>query len=94
VVTWYGPRHAGRMSSSILTCLGLDDWIARSRQEYVRRAAEASEDLEGLGALRRDMRRRMLASPLCNGRQFTAGLEAAYRRMWRRWCASPEAGSR
>ena len=37
--------------------------------------------------LRRTLRPRMAASPLTDGAQFTPDLEAAYRQMWRRWCA-------
>jgi predicted O-linked N-acetylglucosamine transferase (SPINDLY family) len=31
----------------------------------------------------------MAASPLCDGPRFARDLEAAYRMMWRRWCAQP-----
>ena len=27
----------------------------------------------------------MMASPLCDGKRFTAALERAYEEMWRRW---------
>jgi putative thioredoxin len=41
--------------------------------------------------LRRTLRPRMAASPLTDGAQFTPGLEAAYRQMWRHWCAGEPA---
>ena len=40
---------------------------------------------EGLrGQLHGSLRDRLLASPLCDGRGFTRGLEEVYRRLWRR----------
>jgi hypothetical protein len=36
---------------------------------------------------RAGLRERLRASPLCDGRGFTGGLEATYRTLWRRWCA-------
>jgi protein O-GlcNAc transferase len=29
----------------------------------------------------------MLASPICDEGRYVADVEAAYRGMWRRWCA-------
>jgi predicted O-linked N-acetylglucosamine transferase (SPINDLY family) len=40
VLTLRDPRHAGRMSASILTCLGLTDLIAETPEEYRQRAVE------------------------------------------------------
>jgi hypothetical protein len=34
VPTLRGTRHAGRMSASILTCLGLTDLVAETPEEY------------------------------------------------------------
>jgi predicted O-linked N-acetylglucosamine transferase (SPINDLY family) len=84
-LTLYGDRHAGRMVSSVLTQLGLPEWIARSPAEFVARAAELAADVGRLAELRIGLRQRMLASLLCDGAEFTRGLEDVYRRLWRRW---------
>jgi predicted O-linked N-acetylglucosamine transferase (SPINDLY family) len=87
VVTWPGDRIASRQTVAFLTELGLTDLAASSADDYVRIAAELAGDPARRAELRRTLRPRMAASPLTDGTQFTPGLEAAYRQMWRRWCA-------
>ncbi len=88
VLTLYGSRHAGRMVSSVLTCLGLTEWVARTPEEFVKRGLEIAGDPGRLVALRSRLRERLESSPLCDGAAFTRRLEEAYRQMWQRWCAS------
>ena len=87
VVTFPQDRIAARQTVAFLTELGLTDLAAESADDYVRIAAGLAADPERRADLRRTLRPRMAASPLTDGAQFTPGLEAAYRRMWRRWCA-------
>jgi predicted O-linked N-acetylglucosamine transferase (SPINDLY family) len=35
--------------------------------------------------LRRTLRERMRASPLCDGRAYAQSVESQYRQMWQRW---------
>ena len=87
IVTWPDDRPASRQTAGFLQLLGLDECVARSRDDYVRIAAGLAADLARLTDLRRQLRPRMAASPLCDGTRFTPTLEAAFREMWRRWCA-------
>lgn len=82
VVTLLGRHHAGRMTASVLTCLGLEELVARTSEEYVRIAASLASDRRRRAELRAGLRQRMLAAPLCEGERFTRGLEAAFERMW------------
>ena len=86
IVTIRGNRHAGRMTASVLTCLGLSDWIAETSQQYLDIAQQFAGDLDRLAELRRTMRARMNGSPMGDGRTWTKNLEDAYRTMWHRWC--------
>jgi predicted O-linked N-acetylglucosamine transferase (SPINDLY family) len=86
VVTLCDDRHAGRMSASILTCVGLDEWITRTGSEYLAVAAKAASSLEHLAAVRAELRDRMRNSSLCDASTFVQRLEAAYRMLWREWC--------
>lgn len=87
VVTLPGPEAQSRQTSSFLHAIGYTDWVATSRDDYIRIAVALAADHRNLDRLRHDLRRCMAASPLCDGAAFTRGLEAAYRSMWRSWCA-------
>jgi protein O-GlcNAc transferase len=86
VVTLRGDRHAGRMVSSVLDCLDMKDCIAGTKEEYLSVARGLSSDVDKLDGLRATLRDRMMKSPLCDGKTFTANLEDAYRTMWREYC--------
>jgi predicted O-linked N-acetylglucosamine transferase (SPINDLY family) len=89
VVTLAGSRSASRSAASILSAVGLDEWIARSGDEYVRLALELARDRAKLAELRASLRMRMAASPVMDEARFVRALEEAYRQMWRRWCGAP-----
>jgi predicted O-linked N-acetylglucosamine transferase (SPINDLY family) len=91
VLTVAGSRPASRSAASVLTTVGLPEWIAPTAQDYVQRAVEFSRQRETISALRASLRERMRASPLMDEEQFTRELEQAYREMWRkRWEKVPE----
>jgi predicted O-linked N-acetylglucosamine transferase (SPINDLY family) len=87
VVTLAGDRWSGRMSKTILACIGLEDWVAADADTYVEMAVRAAGDLAALAPLRSGLRARLEQSRFCDGPAFTRDLEAAYRQMWRDWCA-------
>ena len=86
VVSLAGPTGAGRGGLSILSNLGLADFVAHDREQYVRIAVELAGDLPRLSQLRATLRGRMQQSPLMDAPRFARNVEAAYREMWRRWC--------
>ncbi|HEY9843028.1 MAG TPA: tetratricopeptide repeat protein [Candidatus Obscuribacterales bacterium] len=86
VITLAGGSHVARVGVSLLQSVGLEELIAAEQTDYVAIAARLAGDLPALQALRQGLRARMDSSPLCDGPGFTRGLEAAYRRMWQRWC--------
>jgi predicted O-linked N-acetylglucosamine transferase (SPINDLY family) len=93
VVTWPQDRIASRQTFAFLTELGLTDLAASSADDYVRIAVALAGDPVRRADLRQALRARMVASPLTDGARFTPGLEAAYRQMWRRWCAGEAAAA-
>ncbi|HZL38653.1 MAG TPA: tetratricopeptide repeat protein [Pseudolabrys sp.] len=90
VVTLRGEHHAARVGASLLGQAGLPELIAGSAEDYAAIASALAADPERLAGLRSSLRRRMMASPLCDGKSFARNMEAAFRTMWQRWCAAPE----
>ncbi len=87
-VHWRGDRHASRMGLSMLTAIGLPEFIATTPQEYVEIAVKFAGDLPRLAEIRAGMRERLKNSPLLDGAGYTRNLESVYRDVWRKWCAT------
>ncbi|MFZ6873379.1 tetratricopeptide repeat protein [Undibacterium sp. Di27W] len=85
-ITLASRPSMGLLGSSILEGAGHPEWIARSEQEYIDKAAALASDLSHLAQVRRDLREQTQASALMDEKGFTAKVEAAYRSMWARWC--------
>lgn len=90
VVTLAGSRSVSRSAASILTTVGLADWIAQTPEEYVGLALKFARDEPVLAELRGSLRRRMRESPLMDEPGFARDLESAYRGMWRKWCGEAD----
>ncbi|MBL9031358.1 MAG: tetratricopeptide repeat protein [Phycisphaerae bacterium] len=83
VVTLEGDRHASRVGSSLLRAAGLPELVATSADAYARIATDLARDTGRRRTLRASLRDRLAASPLCDGKAFARGLEAAYAEMWK-----------
>ena len=81
-VTLPGEIFASRHSASHLSNAGYPDWVARDRADYVAMAIARAADTEGLAELRRAMRARVAASPLCDAPRFGRALGMALRHAW------------
>lgn len=88
VVTLAGEKFISRNSAALLANVGLEELIASSPQQYVDIAVALASDGKRLELLRSVQRERFKASPLGNAPLFMQHLEAAYRDMWKQWCAS------
>ena len=85
VVTLRDERHAGRVGTSILARVGLDELAAHDVHDYVEIAARLSADPWRLADLRGLLRPRMRSSPLCDAPSFARKIESIYRTLWQRW---------
>jgi protein O-GlcNAc transferase len=86
VVTLAGDTHASRVGVSLLSNVGLKEFIAHTSEEYVETAVTLAKDRRRLQYLRLNLRDIMGQSPLTNAREFTLHLEDRYRTIWETWC--------
>lgn len=87
VLTLPGKYSASRSAASLLTTLGLQEWIATNEEDYLHNAKRWSTAVSELVDLRAGLRDRMRRSRLLDATEFTRELEAIYRKAWQRWCA-------
>ena len=88
VVTLRGRLFVGRVSASVLACIGLDFCIADSPEDYIRKVVDLAKDTGILCSLRHQIRDLMFSTSLGNAQMFAANLQRTYRQMWWRWCAT------
>ena len=86
-VTLPGTRPFARISASVLSVLGLHDFIVSSPEEYVAKAVEwVTTRRQELSQIRTTVRQRLQDSPVMAG--YVGAVEAAYRKLWHAWCHS------
>lgn len=76
---------ASRVASSQLTCLGVSELIAKSRQEYEEIAVKLGNDRNYLKAIRAKVWCGRTESPLFNVQRYTSNLEKLYKKMWKNY---------
>ena len=89
LVVWEGAAHVARVGVTLARQYGLDDWIARTQDEYREIAIAHAANPAALAELRSQMRARLAASDLGNPDQFVRHLEAAYREMMTSFFPTP-----
>jgi predicted O-linked N-acetylglucosamine transferase (SPINDLY family) len=89
-VTLIGPRVIQRTTASLLTNLGLSQFITETKEDYINQAVSwVTERKSELHDIRVNLRKAFIASPIHAG--YTQAVETAYRDLWREWCAQPMA---
>jgi predicted O-linked N-acetylglucosamine transferase (SPINDLY family) len=88
VITMTGKSHVSRVGTSLLSNVGLTEFIAGSDDEYIDIAVKLSNDIERLKTFRAGIRDMMISSPLADKERFIVNLEKLYREMWGNWCKS------
>jgi predicted O-linked N-acetylglucosamine transferase (SPINDLY family) len=77
-----------RIGLTILSRVGMEMFAASTAEEYVGKATAFAGQLENLAEIRASTRLMMTASKLCDTKAFASSVEAAYRKMWHKWCRS------
>jgi len=78
VITFRGDRWAGRTSSSILHAAELVDFVASDQESYISLATRKAACRDQLAELRRSMRSKLSASPVCDTATFALHMEQLY----------------
>jgi predicted O-linked N-acetylglucosamine transferase (SPINDLY family) len=79
-----GDTFASRVSSSLLTALGLPELIATSRKNYSELAYQLATDAQMRATVRSRISSLRESAPLFDTRRFTRNLESAYAMAWER----------
>lgn len=86
IINLLGSTVAGRLSASIVTTLGLSDWIAKTREQYIELAIQKATDLQSLATLRQQLRGIFSSSIIGDQAAYAQAVELEYRQLWRQWC--------
>jgi predicted O-linked N-acetylglucosamine transferase (SPINDLY family) len=82
VLTLKGERFLSHLGESIAINSGQSAWIAQDAQDFVTKAVAFAGDLEGLAALRKNLRGQVLSSPLMDAPRFAQNFANAIQGMW------------
>ena len=77
-----GRDLLSRQGESMLNCVGLQDWVAKDKAEFISIALTKANDLESLNRTRQGLRDAALLTPLFNAPVFAHNLSKALTEMW------------
>jgi protein O-GlcNAc transferase len=77
-LTLCGDVHRARVGYSILSQLGMEDYVAHNIEGYIAKAVEKANDIENLSTLRSQLRERMQKSDLMDIECFSDKLADVY----------------
>ncbi len=83
VIVLAGKTHVSRVGVSLLSSVGLEEFIAETEDEYVEKAVALAQQPERLAEVRRTLRSRMENSLLMDGPGFAKRFGDALEDMWR-----------
>ena len=82
VLTKKGFKFISRSTESINHNVNMTDWIAKDDNEYVEKAIKFSKNIEKLSEIKKNLRQRILESPVYNAPLFAKQLSSALWKMW------------
>lgn len=81
LITLEGSNYVSRVGVSLLSNLGLEKYIAKSKTEYINKVVELARNEKELKELHQTIRLKMLATDLGDSVSFTKHMEEAYMEM-------------
>lgn len=77
-LTICGDRHASRVGTSIMSNIGLNDFVCDDKKDYVRKAKELAGKKDYLESIRHTLRQKLSESKLCDSQAFAKDIEQLY----------------
>jgi protein O-GlcNAc transferase len=90
VLTLMGKSHASRIAASILKCIGLEELITTSRDEYENLAIHLATHPEKIITLKNKLAINLNNSPLFDTPLFAKNIESLYEKMYERYQSNLE----
>jgi len=81
VVTLAGKTHVSRVGVSLLSAVGLQEFITNTQEAYIEKTVALAAQIDRLQELRSGMRERLRQSVLMNEKRFVQGFETALMEM-------------
>jgi predicted O-linked N-acetylglucosamine transferase (SPINDLY family) len=85
-LTLPGNTVPGRSGLTAMSHVGLPQFVAQNKADFVRKGVALASDIQALAALRDGMRERCKQSPMFRPEAIAQGASKALRVMWQRWC--------
>jgi predicted O-linked N-acetylglucosamine transferase (SPINDLY family) len=85
VITLRGSHYVSRMSSSLLTAIGLPELITHSLEEYERLALRLATQPTELQNIRQRLEKNRYTEPLFDTPRFVKDLEMLYQQIWKKY---------
>ncbi len=91
VITLEGDSELARATPAAMRSVGAPGFVASTPAKYVELAAEIARDPAPLAPLRAQLRERLRSAGSEDYARLARDVEAAFRGMWRAWCAPVDA---
>jgi predicted O-linked N-acetylglucosamine transferase (SPINDLY family) len=86
VLSISGETPLSRGGACILGAIGLSEFVAKDKEDFVRKGVAWSNNINQLSKLRTEMRTRIVQSVSGQPEVIAQSLIDALRNMWKRWC--------
>jgi protein O-GlcNAc transferase len=83
VLTLKGDRYLSHFGESINSNLNMNDWIAKSKEEYISKAIKFSSNIKELTRIRTNLRHKALSSPVFNAPKFAVHFNDMILKIWK-----------
>ena len=80
VLSLTGKNYITRQSASVLSNIGLSDWIIKKENEYIETLKKLA-NYKTISKLRSTLRKQVIKSPLCNGQSFSKNFENSMKKI-------------